>query len=72
MLRVRECKAYIMGDMRGVHAAFLGIIKQHNEEIRTAGTVGVSTKHASGGHIPGVVGRTTCSSHLCSGLLTIS
>ena len=31
-----------MGDMRSVHAAFLGIIKQHNEEIRTAGSVGVS------------------------------
>ena len=61
-----------MGDMRGVHAAFLVIIKQHKEEIRTAGTVGVSTKRASDGHIPGVVGRTTCSSRLCSGLLTIS
>ena len=72
MLRVWECKAYITSDMWGVHVAFLGTRKQHREEIKTAGVVGVSIKRPSNHHIPGVVGRTTCSSHLCSGLLTIS
>jgi hypothetical protein len=51
---------------------FLGIRKQQWREIRTAGVVSMNIRRACDDHIPGVVGRTTCSSRLCSGLLTIS
>ena len=63
-----------MSDMWGIHAAFLetGILAQHKEEIKTGKIVSPSVGCASNGHIPGAVGRTTCSSRLCSVLLTIS
>jgi hypothetical protein len=59
-----------MDDMRGIHAAFLDTRKQQKKQIKTAGIVGVSIKRVSGDHIPGVLGKTTYSSHSCSALLT--
>ena len=71
MLRARECEAYITSDMRSVQVVFLAS-ENNSGEIRTADVVSMNIKRASDDHIPGVVGRTTCSSRLCSGLLTIS
>jgi hypothetical protein len=71
MLRVRECKAYITSDMRSVHVVFLAP-ENNSGEIRTADVVSMNLKRARDDHIPGVVGKTTCSFRLCSGLLTVS
>lgn len=71
MLKAQECEAYITSDMQRVQVVFLAS-ENNSGEIRTADVVSMNIKRACDDHIPGVVGRTTCSSRLCSGLLTIS
>ena len=69
MPRARQCKAYITSDMRSVQVVFLAP-ENNSGEIKTADIINVSIKRARNDHIPGVVGRTTCSSRLCSVLPT--